>query len=121
MIDPVTPVQQHPVLEGQPFTFQRTWYLYLQSLLQYGGTQIIDMTLTSAAGTTISAPKGGMVDLVVIIRQDATGGRTFTWGSGFSATSNNIVTTALTVSTFRFVLAGGFYVMVGQPTTGMTP
>ena len=84
------------------------------------GTQIIDQTLTAAA--TIAAPTTGAKELVVILRQDATGGRTITWGAGFSATSANIDTTASTISVFHFVLSGaGLYVMVGQPTTGMAP
>jgi hypothetical protein len=84
------------------------------------GTQIIDQTLT-VASTTINAPATGAIELVVILRQDATGGRAVVWGTGFSAAAANIDTTALTVSTFRFVLSGGKYVQVGQPTTGMTP
>ena len=84
------------------------------------GTQIIDLTLT-AASTTINAPATGASERVVILRQDATGGRAVVWGTGFSAAAANIDTTALTVSTFRFVLSGGKYVQVGQPTTGMIP
>jgi hypothetical protein len=83
------------------------------------GTQIIDQTLTGA--TTIAAPTTGAKELVVILRQDATGGRTITWGPGFSATSPSIDTTPSTISVFRFVLTNaGLYVMVGQPTTGMS-
>jgi hypothetical protein len=88
--------------------------------LWVAGTQIIDQTLT--APTTIAAPTTGARDLVVILRQDATGGRTITWGAGFSGTSASIDTTASTISVFLFVLSGaGLYVMVGQPTSGMTP
>jgi hypothetical protein len=84
------------------------------------GTQVIDQTLTAA--TTIAAPTTGATELVVILRQDATGGWTITWGAGFSAASPSIDTTASTISVFRFVLSSaGLYVMVGQPTTGMTP
>ena len=84
------------------------------------GTQIVDQTLTAPA--TIAAPTTGARDLVVILRQDATGGRTITWGAGFSGTSSNIDTTPSTISVFLFVLSNaGLYVMVGQPTTGMTP
>jgi hypothetical protein len=97
-----------------------TWKLANTTWTYVAGTQIIDQTLT--APTTIAAPTTGARDLVVILRQDATGGRTITWGANFSATSASIDTTASTISVFLFVLSGaGLYVMVGQPTTGMTP
>jgi hypothetical protein len=108
----------------------RAWVLYFGN--QVGlPVVIIDKTLT-AASTTITPPIASSngarsfvavpaADLIYIIRQDATGGRTIVWGAGFSGASANIDTTASTISTFRFVLSGGLYVMVGQPTTGMTP
>jgi hypothetical protein len=79
---------------------------------------VTDQTLT-AASTTINAPAVGQ-DWVVILRQDATGGRAIVWGAGIKATAANIDTTASTVSTFRFVKSGSDWVMAGQPTTGMT-
>jgi hypothetical protein len=97
-----------------------TWNLNNTAWVYVAGTQIIDLTLTAA--TTIAVPTTGARDLVVILRQNATGGWAITWGVGFSATSANIDTAASTISVFRFVLSSaGLYVMVGQPTTGMTP
>lgn len=100
----------------------RAWVLYFAN--QVGQPPIvIDVTLT-AASTTINPPStGSAVDLVVILRQDATGGRAVVWGTGIAAASTSIVTTASTISTFRFVYstAGNQWVMIGQPTTGMTP
>src|SRR5262249_10697656 len=51
---------------------------------------VTDQTLT-AASTTINAPSVGQ-DWVVILRQDATGGRAITWGTGIKAASVNIDT-----------------------------
>ncbi len=79
---------------------------------------VTDQTLT-AATTAISAPTVGQ-DWVVILRQDATGGRAITWGAGITCASVNIDTTLSTVSVFHFVKSGASWVMVGQPTTGMT-
>lgn len=85
------------------------------------GHQVMDLTLTTAS-TTVAAPTSGVPTLTVILRQDATGGRAVVWGSGFSAASTSLgAAVASSLSTFSFVLSGGKYVMVGQPTTDMTP
>jgi hypothetical protein len=97
------------------------WHGAALAWLFIAGTQIIDLTLPHGASTTINAPTTGAVELVVILRQDGTGGGTVVWGTSMTATAASIDTTASTVSAFRFVLAGGKYVQVGQPTTGMTP
>jgi hypothetical protein len=85
------------------------------------GDQVKDLTLT-AASTTVQVPASGVSRLTVILRQDATGGRAVVWGSGFSGASTSLGTaSANTLATFQFVLSGGKYVMVGQPTVDMTP
>ena len=79
---------------------------------------LTDQTLTAA--TTVNAPASGN-DWSVILRQDATGGWPITWGPNITATHTAIDATASTISTFRFIKSGSNWVMVGQPTTGMTP
>lgn len=88
------------------------------------GLEVIDETLTSSS--TISAPAEAPLELVYIIRQDATGGRTITWGAGFEGAQNVTDAQALAASTlcvFRFILSPvtGLYAMSCQPTLGMTP
>lgn len=103
------------------------WWLFfdgllrLFSLLWAAYRLVIDEELT-AASTTIDAPDTGTGgELVVILRQDATGGRAIVWGTGFVAASTAIDTTASTISTFRFTFSDGDWVMTAHPTTGMVP
>lgn len=82
---------------------------------------ISDQVLT-AASTEIKPPKSGNI-WIAIIRQDGTGGRAITWSSRVSGASASINTTASTLSTFILAYSQHYnkWVMVGQPTTGMTP
>jgi hypothetical protein len=88
------------------------------------GMLVRDLLLTLAS-TRVEAPRdaagsSGYSEMVVILRQDGTGGRAVVWGDGFVAASTAIITTASTISVFRFVRSGSSWVMAGQPTTGMT-
>lgn len=93
-------------------------YLAQVSTVTSSGMQLIDVTLTTALTTITPAAVGS--DLVVVARQDLTGGRLIAWGIGVYGASTGIDTTANTISTFRFVRVDGVWIMVGQPTTGMT-
>ena len=86
------------------------------------GSGITSQEITLTGPTTIVSPTSGTL-WAVILRQDATGGRTIAWDAGVSAASINIDTTASTISTFLFAYdtTVNLWVMVGQPTTGMTP
>ena len=82
-------------------------------------TAITDITL-SAASTEIDTPTSGAW-WVVVLRQDAIGGRAITWGPGVSGASLAIDTTASKISVFLFAFDkfSNLWVMVGQLTTGM--
>jgi hypothetical protein len=60
--------------------------------------------------------------LIVVLTQDATGGRQITWSTDFKLATVEIDTTPDTVSIFSFVArADGKWWMVGTPITGQTP
>jgi hypothetical protein len=124
------PVQIHmPNLDGlnlpKPLTDAiRLAFQCLQTLVEGAGSTgaptVSDQILTSS-GKALTVPSGAGTDLVMIVRQDTAGGRTFSFDSQkFSASASNIDTTGNTVSTFWFVLSGTKYVQIGEPTTGMT-
>jgi len=83
---------------------------------------VTDPRTLTAPSTTINPPAGGAL-WMVILRQDATGGRTIAWGPGVSAASTYIDPTPNTVSTFLFAYDSTVnqWVMCLQPTTGMQP
>lgn len=97
----------------------------LQSLTQAvdaintGTTSIITQTLTADAVITTSLVASAAALLIVILTQDATGGRTITFDTMFSNCSNQIATDPNTVSTFLFVGNGIQWVQVGLMGTGM--
>lgn len=80
---------------------------------------VVDTTLT-ASGTTFTPPAGAGDILAYVVRQDATGGRTFSFDSrAFLATGSTISTIASTISTFIFVKTGTLYVQAAAFTTDM--
>jgi hypothetical protein len=85
-----------------------------------GVISLVDQTLTS--NVTLTPPADAGEILSYVIRQDAAGGHTIGFDTNFSAYSASIDTTANTISTFLFLYSSTYskYVMVGQPTTGMT-
>ena len=84
-----------------------------------GTTSIITQTLTADAVITTSLVASAAALLIVILTQDATGGRTITFDTMFSNCSNQIATDPNTVSTFLFVGNGIQWVQVGLMGTGM--
>jgi hypothetical protein len=89
------------------------------------GATIQTMDIALAAGAnTISVPSGTSPPLLVVyLTQPGGGGSTITWGAGFSGVSSYIDPTASTLSVFMFAYrtSTSKWMMVGQPTTGMTP
>lgn len=96
----------------------------VQSTFQASNVAVNTIIKTlGVASTTITAsftPAIGAL-LVVLLTQDATGGRAITWDVMFSGASFQIDGTALTISTFLFTGNGTKWVMTGTPSTGMVP
>ena len=81
----------------------------------------LDQTLT-AASTTIHAPGTGGNLLVVILRQDVTGGRAITWGAEFSAVGTSLgQALPSTLCAFLFALSNDKWVLVAEGPKDMTP
>ncbi len=80
----------------------------------YQATTWVVGTLTGAV--TIANPATGHrgAELLLVLTQDATGGRTVTWGSAFKVPAGAASTTASAVSTVRFVSDGTNWLCTGS-------